>query len=172
MFGFPFSTILYGNLLMALLQLPQWLLLAFCPKILRGDWDPWMVLYHSLNIGWVVGTLKPCCNQILSTFWTRIQWGLETSFSHSSRKSHFAKLSQHLIFLGRKFRVDRTHLSIVYYFFNKPACAYTIYQWKKCAIVSTHSLFSSVSVNNSTQYHSRHLEMLSVNVRKPLLLFN
>ena len=36
----------------------KWLLLAFCPQILEGGGDLLMVLCHSINVDWVVGTLR------------------------------------------------------------------------------------------------------------------
>ena len=55
---------------------------------------------------------------------------------------HLVQLSQHLTCLGREMWIDRRHLSFVYYFFNKPACVYTTYQWQKmCDCTDSFTLF-------------------------------
>ena len=43
------------NIIGGSLESPWWLLLAFCPKNLGGGGDVWLLFYHSMNAGSVVG---------------------------------------------------------------------------------------------------------------------
>ena len=81
----------------------------FCPKTLRDGRDLWMVLCHSINAGWVVGTLRgggdtqtiPAVIKFIWTFLTQRQSGHEDIFLRHTctlvptraPMSHLVKLS-------------------------------------------------------------------------------
>ena len=99
---------------------------GFLNRILGGGRDLWMgLLCHSMNGGWVVGTLEPYLLQSNSfeLFCAHKWWGCYTSSSRPlASKSHFVKLLQHLI--------ELLYLNIITPAFSLPVIAMQLLKFR------------------------------------------